>query len=64
MPNRIRSIPHNKSVVVLGDSNAAIHARKEGEEKCLGLQIWGKGIAFLREKEGLLPESMNRNILI
>ena len=64
MSNRIRSISHNKSVVVLGDFNAAIHARKEGEEKCLGPHKWGKGIVFLREKEGLLPENMNRNILI
>ena len=26
--------------------------------------MWGKGMAFLREKEGLLPENMNRSILI
>ena len=64
MPNRIRDITHNKNVVVLGDLNAALHARKEGEEECLGLQVWGKGLAFLREKEGLLPENVNRNILI
>ena len=64
MSNRIRSISHNKNVVVLGDLNAALHARKEGEEECLGPQVWAKGIAFLRKKEGLLPENMNRNILI
>ena len=62
--NRIRNVTHNKNVVVLGDLNAALHARKEGEEECLGPQVWGKGLAFLREKEGLLPENMNRNILI
>ena len=50
MSNRIRSISHNKHVAVLGDFNAAIHARKEGEEECLGPHIWGKGIVFLREK--------------
>ena len=64
MSNRIRDITHNKNVVVLGDFSAALHARKEGEEECLGPQVWGKGLAFLREKEGLLPEHMNRNILI
>ena len=64
MSNKIRGISHNKNVVVLGDFNAAVHARKEGEEERLGLHVWGKGIAFLREKEGLLPESMDRNILI
>ena len=64
MSNRVRSISHNKYVVVLGGPNAALHARKEGEEKCLGLQVWGKGIAFRREAEGLLPENMNRNILV
>ena len=50
--------------MALGGFNAAIHARREGEYKCLGPHIWGKGIVFPREKEGLLPESMNRNILI
>ena len=32
MSNRTRNIPHNKNVGVLGDFNAAIHAKKEGEE--------------------------------
>ena len=45
------NISHNKNVAVLGDFDAAIHARKEGEEECLGLLIWGKGIIFLREKD-------------
>ena len=48
----------------MGDFNAALHARKEGEEECLGPHIWGKGLAFPKEKEGLLPENMNRNILV
>ena len=64
MSNRIGDISHNKNVVVLGDFNAAIHARKAGEEECLGPHIWGKGLGFLREKEGLLPENMNRSLLI
>ena len=64
MSNRIRSVTHNKNVVILGGLNAALHARKEGEEECLGPHVWGKGLTFLREKEGLLPEHINRNILI
>ena len=64
LSNRIRSIPHNTNVVALGDFNAATHARKAGEEEGLGPHIRGKGITCLREKEGLLPENMNRNILI
>ena len=64
MSNRTRSVTHNKHVVVLGDLNAVLHARKGGEEECLGPHVWGKGLTFLREKEGLLPENMNRNILI
>ena len=63
MFKRTRDISHNKAVVVLGNSNAAIHARKIGEEECLGPHIWGKGMVFLRE-EGLLPENMNRSLLI
>ena len=35
MSNRMRSA-HNKNVVVLGGFNGAIHARKTGEEECLG----------------------------
>ena len=66
MFNIIKDISHNKNVVVLvlGVFNAALHARKTGEEECLGPHIWGKGTVFLREKEGLLPENMNRGILI
>ena len=63
MSNRTRGISHNKNVVALGDFNAAIHARRTGEEECLGPHVWGKAMVFLREKE-LLPESMNRSILI
>ena len=47
MSNRVGYISHNKHVVVLGDFNAAIHARKAGEEECLGPHIWGKRLGFL-----------------
>ena len=62
MANRIGEISHNKNIVVLGDFNAAMHARKPGEEECLGPHIRDKGLRFLREKEGLLPENMNRSV--
>ena len=51
MGNRIGEISHNKNVVALGDFNAAVHARKPGEEEYLGSHVWGKGLRFLREKE-------------
>ena len=35
MSNRIRNVTRDKNVVVLGDLNAALHARKEREEECL-----------------------------
>ena len=60
----VRSISHNKNVAALGDLSAALHARKEGEEECLGPQVWGRGIASLREQDGPLPGNMNRSILI
>ena len=41
MANRIGELSHNKNVVVLGDFNAAIHARKPGEEECLGAHTYG-----------------------
>ena len=57
---RIGEISDNKNVIiVLGDFNSAMHARRPGEEECLGPHTWGKGLRFLREKEGLLPENMN-----
>ena len=59
MANRIGEISDNMSVVVLGDFNAAIHARKPGEEECLGPHIWVKGLRFVIENEGLFPENMN-----
>ena len=53
--NRINEIPDNRNVVVGGDFNAAMHAKRPGEEECLGPHIWGKGLRFPREREGLLP---------
>ena len=63
MFNRISDISNNKTLV-LGDLNAAIHARTIGEEACLGPHIWGKCMLSRGEKEGLLPESMNRSVLM
>ena len=51
-------------MVVLGDFNAAMHARKPGEEECLGSHVWGKGLRFLREKAGLFPENMIRSLFV
>ena len=64
MANRIGEIPDNNNVIVLGDFNAAIHARKPGEEECLGPHVRGKGSRFLREKVGFLPENINRSLPI
>ena len=64
MANRVGEISDNKGVIVLGDFDVAIHARKPGEEDCLGPYMWGKGLRFFRGKEGLLPENMNRSLLI
>ena len=64
MANRVGEIPDSNNVIVLGGFNAAIHARKPGEEECLGPHIWGKGLRFPWEKEGLFPGNMNRNCLI
>ena len=41
-------ITDNKNVVVLGDFNAAMHARREGEHEVLGPRVCGKGIRLLR----------------
>ena len=55
---------HNENVAVLGDFNAVLHVRETGEEECLGPRVWGKGIRFLRNREGVLPEIMNRSLPI
>ena len=49
--------------MALGGLNVAIHAREPGEEECLGPHIWGQGLRFLGNKEGLLPDNMNRGLL-
>ena len=61
---RIGEISNNKNVLVFGDYNAAIHARKEGEEEFLGPHVWGQGLRFLLNKERRLPGGMNRDHLI
>ena len=57
-------ISNNKSLIVLGDYNAAIHARKEGEEEFLGPHVWGRGLRFLVNKERQLLGGMNRDHLM
>ena len=44
MTNRVAEITHNKNVIILGDFNAAIHARKPGEDEYIGPHVWGKGM--------------------
>eukprot|EP00972_Heterocapsa_arctica_P011594 1698268-Heterocapsa_arctica.AAC.1 len=53
LSNRINSIPPSKNLIILGDFNAQLHIRKEGEEPYIGPYIFGKGSAFLLAKENL-----------
>eukprot|EP00972_Heterocapsa_arctica_P024564 3622848-Heterocapsa_arctica.AAC.1 len=51
-------------MIILGDFNAQLHTKKEGEEPYIGPHICGKGLAFLLAKENLQgDEIFNRNSL-
>eukprot|EP00972_Heterocapsa_arctica_P055784 8228470-Heterocapsa_arctica.AAC.1 len=65
LSNRISAIPPSKNLIILGDFNAQLHTRKEGEETYIGPHIFGKGADFLLAKENLQGEKVfNRNYLI
>eukprot|EP00972_Heterocapsa_arctica_P049925 7342992-Heterocapsa_arctica.AAC.1 len=53
LSDRINQIPPSKNLVILGDDNALLHARKDGEYQYIGPHIFGRGTAFLRTKEAL-----------
>ena len=57
----IRSIPEAVNIIIVGDLNTSIHARKEEEEDYIGPNILGKGIEFLRQKEHNTPEDKTTN---
>eukprot|EP00972_Heterocapsa_arctica_P098127 14478323-Heterocapsa_arctica.AAC.1 len=62
--NRITAIPPSKKPIILGDFNAQLHTRKEGEEPNIGPHIVGKGLAFLLAKENTQGDKMfNRSSL-
>eukprot|EP00972_Heterocapsa_arctica_P091933 13557725-Heterocapsa_arctica.AAC.1 len=41
---RINNIPPSKNLIVMGDFNAPLRARKDGEEQYIGPHIFGRGI--------------------
>ena len=46
----IGDIPEAMKVIVLGDLNANLHTRREGEENHIGPNIYGRGAEFLRNR--------------
>ena len=62
----VGNIPEAINVIVLGDLNTNLHARKEGEENYIGPSIYGRGVEVLRNKELLTPagKTTNREHLI
>eukprot|EP00972_Heterocapsa_arctica_P101447 14949087-Heterocapsa_arctica.AAC.1 len=64
LANRISAIPPSTCLIMLGDFNAQLHTRKEGEEPNIGPHIFGKGLAFLFAKENLQGDKIfNRSSL-
>ena len=61
LTNYIIEIPEAKNVIIMGDINTNIHARKEGEEDHVGGQVFGKGMDFLRAKEQMTPDWKTTN---
>ena len=61
----IAQTPIAKHIILLGDFNTSLHARKEGEEDSIGEHMFGKGMAFLTPKEEYKPvwKTDNREIL-
>ena len=51
----ITQTPIAKNLILFGDLNTFLHARKEGEEDYIGEHIFGKGIPFLTLRETYTP---------
>ena len=51
----IKQPPISKNLILFGDLNTSLHARKEGEEDYIGEHIFGKGTPFLTLKETYIP---------
>eukprot|EP00972_Heterocapsa_arctica_P103353 15229426-Heterocapsa_arctica.AAC.1 len=64
LSDRINQVPASKNLIILGDLNVQLHARKESEEHYIGLHIFGRGADFLRRKYILQADKVfNRNSL-
>ena len=61
----ITQIPIVKNLILLGDFNTSLHARKEGEEDHIGEHTFGRGSEFLALKETYKPawKTDNREML-
>ena len=51
----ITQTPIVKSLILFGDLDTSLHARKEGEDDYIGEHIFGKGMPFLTLKETYIP---------
>ena len=51
----ITQTPIAENLILLGDYNTSLHARKEGEEDYIGEHIFGRGPEFLALKETYKP---------
>ena len=60
--DRIQEISSNKNVIVCGDFNASLHARKEGEEQHIGPHTFCKRPVFLANKEPLETEPQTKQL--
>ena len=55
----------NRNVIILGDFNASLRARKADEEQHIGNSILGKGLQLLYRKEAAAGNvTLNRTFLI
>eukprot|EP00972_Heterocapsa_arctica_P066377 9794136-Heterocapsa_arctica.AAC.1 len=43
LSDRVNQISASENLVILGDFNAQLHARKEGEAQYIGLPMFGRG---------------------
>ena len=57
--------PIAKNLILFGDMNTSLHARKEGEEDYIGEHVFGKGMPFVTLKETYIPawKTDNREML-
>ena len=59
---KINELSTNRNVIISGDFNASLHARKADEYQYIGNNILGKGLQFLYKRSSSRQRHLKQNV--